>query len=191
MSRRRFLMVGITLAAGDLVDGCARVAVGRLRRLLGDDLVGAWLIGSGALGGAVAESSDLDLVAVCAHAPSVDLIQQVVGGLTEEAMTWPVRGLEFVLYPRAAVASASRSPQFALNLNVGPRMPLHLSRNAAAEPTHWFVIDLAILREHGLAIHGPPPMSWWRRSLDAGCWTRSGMGWPGTPPTNRRCTRVC
>jgi hypothetical protein len=149
-------MVGITLAAGDLVDGCARVAVGRLRRLLGDDLVGAWLIGSGALGGAVAESSDLDLVAVCAHAPSVDLIQQVVGGLTEEAMTWPVRGLEFVLYPRAAVASASRSPQFALNLNVGPRMALHLSTNAAAEPTHWFVIDLAILREHGLALHGPP-----------------------------------
>jgi hypothetical protein len=149
-------MVGITLAAGDLVDGCARVAVGRLRRLLGDDLVGAWLIGSGALGGAVAESSDLDLVAVCAHAPSVDLIQQVVGGLTEEAMTWPVRGLEFVLYPRVSVASASRSPQFALNLNVGPRMPLHLSTNAGAEPTHWFVIDLAILREHGLALHGPP-----------------------------------
>ncbi len=73
-----------------------------------------------------------------------------------EAMTWPVRGLEFVLYPRAAVASASRSPRFALNLNVGPRMPLHRSTDAAAEPTHWFVIDLAILREHGLALHGPP-----------------------------------
>ena len=149
-------MVGTTLAAADLVDGCARAAVGRLRRLLGDDLVGAWLIGSGALGGSVAESSDLDLVAVCAHAPSVDLIQQVVAGLTEEAMTWPVRGLEFVLYPRAAVASASRSPQLALNLNVGPRMPLHLSTDAAAEPAHWFVIDLAILREHGLVLHGLP-----------------------------------
>jgi hypothetical protein len=71
-------------------------------------------------------------------------------------MTWPVRGLEFVLYPRDAVASVSRSPQFALNLNVGPRMPLHLSTDAAAEPAHWFVIDLAILREHGLALYGPP-----------------------------------
>jgi Domain of unknown function (DUF4111) len=149
-------MGGTTMTANDLVDGCARTAVGGLRRLLGDDLVGAWLIGSGALGGAVAESSDLDLVAVCAHAPSVDLIQQLVAELTEEAMTWPVRGLEFVLYPRAAVASASRSPQFALNLNVGPRMPLHMSTDAAAEPAHWFVIDLAILREHGLALHGPP-----------------------------------
>jgi aminoglycoside adenylyltransferase-like protein len=149
-------MVGTTLTAGDLVDGCARTAVGGLRQLLGEELVGAWLIGSGALGGAVAESSDLDLVAVCVHAPSVDLTQQLVAGLTEEAMTWPVRGLEFVLYPRAAVASASRSPQFALNLNVGPRMPLHLSTDAAAEPAHWFVIDLAILREHGLALYGPP-----------------------------------
>lgn len=149
-------MGGTTMTANDLVDGCARTAVGGLRRLLGDDLVGAWLIGSGALGGAVAESSDLDLVAVCAHAPSVDLIQQLVAELTEEAMTWPVRGLEFVLYPRAAVASASRSPQFALNLNVGPRMPLHMSTDAAAEPAHWFVIDLAILREHGLVLHGPP-----------------------------------
>jgi hypothetical protein len=149
-------MGGTTMTANDLVDGCARMAVGGLRRLLGDDLVGAWLIGSGALGGAVAESSDLDLVAVCAHAPSVDLIQQLVAELTEEAMTWPVRGLEFVLYPRAAVASASRSPQFALNLNVGPRMPLNMSTDAAAEPAHWFVIDLAILREHGLALHGPP-----------------------------------
>jgi hypothetical protein len=149
-------MGGTTMTANDLVDGCARTAVGGLRRLLGDDLVGAWLIGSGALGGAVAESSDLDLVSVCAHAPSVDLIQQLVAELTEEAMTWPVRGLEFVLYPRAAVASASRSPQFALKLNVGPRMPLHMSTDAAAEPAHWFVIDLAILREHGLALHGPP-----------------------------------
>jgi hypothetical protein len=149
-------MVGTTQAAGDLVDGCARAAVGGLRRLLGEELVGAWMIGSGALGGAVAESSDLDLVAVCVDTPSVDLIQRLVAALTEEAMTWPVRGLEFVLYPRDAVASASRSPQFALNLNVGPRMPLHLSTDAAAEPAHWFVIDLAILREHGLALHGPP-----------------------------------
>jgi Domain of unknown function (DUF4111) len=149
-------MVGTALAAGDLVEGCARAAVGGLRRMLGDDLVGAWLIGSGALGGAVAESSDLDLVGVCAHAPSGDLIQELAAVLTEEAMTWPVRGLEFVLYPHAAVTSASRSPQFALNLNVGPRMPLHLSTDAAAEPAHWFVIDLAILREHGLVLHGPP-----------------------------------
>jgi Domain of unknown function (DUF4111) len=145
-----------TLAAGDRLEGYACAAVGRLQRLLGEELLGAWLIGSSALGGAVAEQSDLDLVAVCAHAPSPTEIQQLVAALTEEAMTWPLRGLEFVLYPRAAVATPSPAPQFALNLNVGRRMPLHLSTDPAAEPAHWFVIDLAILREHGVALLGSP-----------------------------------
>ena len=58
-----------TLATGDRLEGFASAAVGRLQRLLGEELLGAYLIGSGALGGAVAEQSDLDLVAVCAHAP--------------------------------------------------------------------------------------------------------------------------
>ena len=135
---------------------CPRVAAGRLQRLLGEELLGAYLIGSGALGGAVAEQSDLDLVAVCAHTPSPADIQQLVAALTEEAMTWPVRGLEFVLYPHATVATPSPTPQFAINLNVGPRMPPHLSLDPASEPAHWFVVDLAILREHGVALVGPP-----------------------------------
>jgi hypothetical protein len=145
-----------TLAAGDRLEGYAGAAVGRLQRLLGEELLGAWLIGSGALGGAAAEQSDVDLVAVCAHAPSAERTQQLVVALTEEAMTWPVRGLEFVLYPRAAVATPAQAPAFAINLNIGRRMPLHLSTDPAAEPAHWFVIDLAILREHGVALLGPP-----------------------------------
>ena len=149
-------MVRTTPAAGDLVKGCARAAVGRLQPLLGEELLGAWLIGSGALGGAVAEQSDLDLVAVCAHAPSPTEIQQLVAALTEEAMTWPVRGLEFVLYPQEAVATPTRAPGFAINLNIGRRMPLHLSTDPALEPAHWFLIDLAILREHGMTLVGPP-----------------------------------
>jgi hypothetical protein len=146
-----------TPANDDLLDGCARAAAGLLRRLLGEELVAAYLIGSGALGGASAGQSDLDLVAVCADAPSAARTARLVAALTEEAMTWPVRGLEFVLYPRAAVATPSPTPQFALNLNVGRRMPLHLSTDPAAEPAHWFVVDLAILRDHGVALLGPPP----------------------------------
>jgi hypothetical protein len=144
------------LASGELVEGCARTAAGRLRQLLGEDLLGAYLIGSGALGGAVAEHSDVDLVAVCAHAPSADHTRQLVTALTEEALSWPLRGLEFVLYPGAAVATPSPTPRFAINLNIGRRMPLHLSTDPAAEPAHWFVLDLAILREHGVALLGPP-----------------------------------
>ena len=145
-----------TVADDHLLDGYARAAAGRVQRVLGAELLAVYLIGSGALGGAVAAQSDLDLVAVCADAPSAARTRRLVDALTREAMTWPVRGLEFVLYPRAAVATPSPTPQFALNLNVGPRMPLHLSTDPAAEPAHWFVIDLAILREHGVALLGPP-----------------------------------
>ena len=72
-------------------------------------------------------------------------------------MTWPLRGLEFVLYTRAAVADPARVPRWELNLTVGPRMDHHLSRDPAADPPHWFVLDLDILRGHGRTLAGPPP----------------------------------
>jgi hypothetical protein len=138
------------------VQACGRAAAGLLRRLLGDDLVAAYLIGSGALGG-VAAQSDVDVVAVSATDPPDERRQAVVAGLGELAMTWPLRGLEFVLYPRAAVATPARRPRFAVNLNAGPRMPFHVSYDPADEPAHWFLLDLAILRAHGRALTGPPP----------------------------------
>ena len=66
-------------------------------------------------------------------------------------MTWPLRGLELVLYPRAWSCIPARRYGFAINLNAGPRMPSHVSFDPAAEPAHWFVLDLAILRAHGCA----------------------------------------
>jgi hypothetical protein len=144
------------MGPGERIRECGRVATLRLRELLGEDLVAAWLAGSGALGGAVPES-DVDLVAVCAGDPPDELRRAIAGRLGELALTWPVRGLEFVLYARAAVATPARAPRFAINLNVGPRMPYRLSLDPADEPAHWFLLDLAILRDHGRALAGPPP----------------------------------
>jgi Domain of unknown function (DUF4111) len=142
-------------APGEQVEGYARAATDRLRRLLGDELLAAYLIGSGALGGFVPEQSDIDLVAVCARTPSAERKQAIVDAVAQQAMTWPVRGLEFVLYARDAVATPSPTPRFELNLNVGRRMPLHVAADPSSEPAHWFVVDLAILREHGVALAGP------------------------------------
>jgi hypothetical protein len=141
---------------GELVEACGRAAAGLLGRLLGDDLVAAYLIGSGALGGAAAQS-DVDVVAVCAADPPDRRRQAVAAGLGDLAMSWPVRGLELVLYPRAALAAPARRPRFALNLNVGPRMPYRLSLDPAADPAHWFLLDLSILRAWGRTLTGPPP----------------------------------
>jgi hypothetical protein len=97
------------------------------------------------------------VVAVCASEPPEERRRAVAAALGELAVTWPLRGLEFVLYARAAVAAPERSPRFAINLNVGPRMPYRLSLDRAGEPSHWFLLDLAILRDHGRVLTGPPP----------------------------------
>jgi mannose-6-phosphate isomerase-like protein (cupin superfamily) len=140
----------------DLVAGCGRAAAGLLGRLLEDELVAVYLVGSGALGGA-GPDSDVDVVAVCAAEPPEDRRRAVAARLAELAMTWPLRGLELVLYARAGVAAPARRPRFALNLNAGPRMPYRLSLDPADEPAHWFLLDLAILRDRGRALAGPPP----------------------------------
>jgi Domain of unknown function (DUF4111) len=141
----------------ELVEACGRAAAALLARLLGRQLVAVWLGGSGALGGVAPGQSDVDLVAVCTAAPSGEAGRAVVAGLGRLAMTWPLRGLEFVLYPRAALAAPGPRPGFAINLNVGPRMPYRLSLDPGSEPAHWFLLDLAILRDHGRPLAGPPP----------------------------------
>ena len=35
-------------------------------------------------------------------------------------------------------------------------MPYHLSFDPASEPSHWFVLDISIVREYGLPLVGPP-----------------------------------
>jgi Domain of unknown function (DUF4111) len=163
------------------VEACGRDAAALLGRLLGDDLEAVYLGGSGALGGVSATQSDVDVVAVCAVAPGERLRQAIVDGLGELAMSWPVRGLEFVLYTRAAVAAPADRPGFEINLDVGPRMPYHLSLDPAAEPAHWFVLDLAILRQAGRPLAGPPARDLVgpiprRRLLEA---LRDSLAWHG------------
>jgi Mycothiol maleylpyruvate isomerase N-terminal domain/Domain of unknown function (DUF4111) len=145
------------MTPGELAERCGGDAAARLRGLLGEELLAAYLIGSGALGGVAPDLSDVDVVAVCATPLAAERKQAVIAAMSEQAMTWPLRGLELVLYARAAVAAPARRPQFEINLNTGPRMPLHVSLDPASEPAHWFVLDLAILRDHGRTLTGPPP----------------------------------
>jgi hypothetical protein len=46
---------------------------------------------------------------------------------------------------------------YEVNLNSGPRMPFHVSYEPAADPAFWFVLDRAIVREHGVRLVGPEP----------------------------------
>ena len=140
----------------DELEAYDRELVGRLRELLGTDLVGVYLTGSRVLGAYLPGRSDVDVMAVARYDPGPELKQAIVARLRYEALPCPARGLELVLYTEHGVRTPSADAGFALNLNTGREMPLHVSLDPASEPGFWFVIDRAIAREHGVALLGPP-----------------------------------
>ena len=123
--------------------------VRRLRGVLGDDLLGAYLIGSLALGGYEPGRSDVDLAAVTAGRLRAGEADAIVAACRHESLPCPARKLELVVYAR------ERAPAFELNLNTGAAEPLHAGVDPAAEPSFWFVLDLAIARVAGVALLGP------------------------------------
>jgi PAS domain S-box-containing protein len=128
----------------------------RLSARLRDRLVGAWVIGSGALGDFDPQRSDIDVQAVSAvRLPRAEL-EALAAELSHDALPCPVRGLEFVLYAQEDLPDP-RGPAFSLNLNSGPGMEHHAGFEAEAEPRFWFVLDVAIAREHSRALAGLEP----------------------------------
>ena len=67
-----------------------------------------------------------------------------------------MRGLELVVYAREDLDDPL-GPAFQLNLNTGPRMAQHVAYEPSEDPRFWFVLDIAIGREAGRALAGPPP----------------------------------
>jgi tRNA-Thr(GGU) m(6)t(6)A37 methyltransferase TsaA len=129
---------------------------GRLQARLGDRLVAAWVVGSSALGDFDPEHSDIDVQAVSdGRLPRAEL-EALVAELSHYALPCPVRGLEFVLYARDDLADPG-GPPFSLNLNTGPRMEHHAGYEPEDEPRFWFILDVAIAREHSLPLAGIPP----------------------------------
>jgi Domain of unknown function (DUF4111)/Nucleotidyltransferase domain len=129
---------------------------GAVEEVLGPRAVGVYLGGSLALGDYAAGRSDID-IAVSAEGPLTPAEKEaLVTELELVSRDCPTRGLELVIYTSAEAANPSWPPSFELNLNSGPRMPLHFSFDPGSEPSHWFVIDLAILRERAVALVGPP-----------------------------------
>jgi hypothetical protein len=127
-----------------------------LRSLLGADFVGAYFVGSVALGGYVGGQSDVDIVAVCRNEVDETTSRAIVRRVLETSRSCPARGLEFTLY-RAAVVSAPRADtSFELNVNGGPRMPQSVHLSPDDEPRFWYVLDRANAHRYGLPISGPP-----------------------------------
>ena len=127
-----------------------------LSLVLADGFVGAYFVGSIALGGYVRGESDIDIVAVCDEEVDEATRQAVVEEVLKVTANCPARGLEFTLY-RARVASSPRADTgFELNVNGGPRMPRSVHLSPHDQPRFWYVLDRAIAHRYGVAISGPP-----------------------------------
>jgi hypothetical protein len=134
-----------------------RAVTDRLRSLLGEDLLGVYLIGSGSMGGFHPRKSDVDLAAVVNRSLSFEQKREVVRRLSHTALPCPVRTLELVVYGAEAVGGPSPNLRWELNLNAGPPVDVEASFDPGAEPGHWFVLDVAMAREHAWSVIGPPP----------------------------------
>lgn len=133
-----------------------RELTSRLRAVLGDHLVGVYAGGSYALGDYEPGRSDLDVAVVCRGALSRARKERIAAALSQESLPCPARGLELVVYRDETVRSGTVEPGYELNLNTGQSMPFVVSFAPEGE-THWYAVDRAVVREHGVALAGPPP----------------------------------
>jgi hypothetical protein len=128
----------------------------RSERVLGERLVGVYAGGSLALGDYEPGRSDIDVAVVVDEELDVETKLGLVDALRHESLPCPARLLELVVYSRAAAATASVDAGFELNLNSGAAMPFRVDLVPDPAETHWFAIDRAILRVHGVSVVGPP-----------------------------------
>lgn len=130
--------------------------VARLRSILGDRLVGAWLVNSAARGDYLPGRSDLD-VAVGVTVPlGAEEKRALADALRHGALPYPAPRLELVVYRRDVLADPGPRPAWELNLNTGPAIDDHVGTDPDAEPAHWFVLDLAAARGASLVLAGSP-----------------------------------
>jgi hypothetical protein len=128
-----------------------------LDETLGANLVGAWYVGSVALGGYAPGESDVDIAAVCEVALTDRQKEQVAAAIVEVSRACPARGLELTLYRREVARSLPDGADFEVNANGGPRMPTAIHLDSATESGFWYVLDRAIAHRAGVVISGPPP----------------------------------
>jgi Domain of unknown function (DUF4111) len=135
------------------VEGYLAELTRRIGDALGADLVGVYLMGSAGMGADVPGVSDLDVWALVRGAVPLATRRALAARVDHAALPCPARGLELVV----ARLGRGGEPVVELNLNDGPGMERHVALDASGEPSHWFVLDAAIGREHGRALAGPPP----------------------------------
>jgi predicted nucleotidyltransferase len=135
-------------------DRYLRACVGVLQRLLGDNLIGAYLYSSAVMGDYIPGRSDLDVVVVVADrldtGPALALARQ----LCAVATPFPTKGLDLTVVTLESVRSEWRFPRVELKLLTFFGEP-HTADDEPEGDTR-VVMHFACCRDHGIPLVGPP-----------------------------------
>lgn len=137
----------------------SRHVAAALEQALGDDLVAVYLHGSAVLGDFIWARSDLDILALSRGALSDAEFDAIVRGLSR--LAYPADGLEFTLMTAVEAAQPDLpAPRFQLHQTTDGRdqnAKVVDGRDRAGDPD--LVLHMAVCRDHGQPIFGPPPRS--------------------------------
>jgi predicted nucleotidyltransferase len=128
-----------------------------LQQELKDNLLAVYIFGSAGYNAYEPDTSDVDIYAVIHHELKSDDYNQLARRISHASIPCPARKLEFVLFTKSNAARQTSSPRFEMNFNTGREMERdYINLDASSEPGFWFVLDLAMGRELGTALLGPP-----------------------------------
>ncbi|KAL2835642.1 hypothetical protein BJY01DRAFT_223282 [Aspergillus pseudoustus] len=128
-----------------------------LQQELKDNLLAVYLFGSAGYNAYEPSTSDVDVYAVIQHELKLDDYNQLARKISHASIPCPARNLEFVLFAKSNAALQTSSPRFDMNFNTGREMEDdYINLDASSEPLFWFVLDMAMGRELGTALLGPP-----------------------------------
>jgi hypothetical protein len=142
-----------------LPDDVQRYLSGLLERLISilhDRLIGVYGLGGLAFGDYRHGKSDLDVYVVVQTSLDINEKRAIAAECSHAALPCPSRQLEMVVISAREAFHPTSTPGWELNLNTGADRIDHVGLDPAAEPSHWFVLDLAIAHHSGVALFGPP-----------------------------------
>ncbi|KAJ5481194.1 hypothetical protein N7475_000006 [Penicillium sp. IBT 31633x] len=144
-----------TEAAYNHLDNYLCHLVCSLQEELKDNLLAIYLFGSAGSGAYEPGISDVDVYAIV-HESVLDY-QRLSRIISHTTIPCPARKLEFVLFTKANAANQTTNPAFEMNFNTGRDMFDYVNLNSQTEPRFWFLLDIAMGRDLGMSLLGPPP----------------------------------
>jgi hypothetical protein len=127
--------------------------ISHLARVLGAQIVGVYLHGSGAMDSFVPSRSDVDVLVVTRSSVSTASKRGVADALSESSLPCPGVGLELSIVTIDSVRDTSEAPSFELHLDTRESRVID-GADGIGDPD--LISHFAMARERGLALVGPP-----------------------------------